>query len=147
MDYKIKCECCDSIVTAYTHNLNKPIVSALRQIVDFYQNKRQMCNIAKDLRLTHNQIANFQKLQYFGLVQKIDGGWLPTRDGVDFVHGELSVLNPVATFKGQVIPYTHEAWKTHKGKPELTNIKDVDVFSYKQRPEYQSEKSQQPTLI
>ena len=171
MKYQERCECCDSIVTAYTHNLNKPLVSALRQLVDFYFERRKayvtkrmgegsnyrmptdgteaMCNIARDLKLTHNQLANFQKLQYFGLVFRVGGSgkWLPTPDGIQFVHGELSILSPVATFKGKVIPTSHDAWKTHNGRQESLHIKDVDVFSYKQREEYQAEKSQQQSLI
>lgn len=154
MKYQETCDCCGNKITAYTHNLNKPLVGALRQLVDFYQASQidhrisgKACNLAGDLRLTHNQLANFQKLQYFGLVIDIKDGWIPTRLGIDFIHGLETVLNPVATFKNEVIPLTHEAWKTHTATPQRVNVHDVDETCYKQRVEYATEKSSQANLF
>lgn len=152
MKYQETCDCCGNKITAYTHNLNKPLVSALRQLVDFYQDTQidhrvsgKVCNLAKDLKLTHNQLANFQKLQYFGLVQDTKGGWYPTQLGIDFINGVERVYSPVATFKSEVLPFSHEAWKTHS-KPVLVGVKEIDETSYKQREEYASEKSGQSGL-
>lgn len=154
MKYQENCECCGNVITAYTHNLNKPLVSALRQLVDFYQKTQYIdhrvsgmaCNLASDLNLTHNQLANFQKLQYFGLVLDTKDGWFPTSLGIDFINGTEKVLNPVATFKNEVLPYTHKAWATHKTAPFLIGVLDVDVSCYKKREEYAQKKSSQVGL-
>lgn len=152
MKYHEKCECCGNVITAYTHNLNKPLVGALRQLVDFYQGSQidhrvvgLACNLANDLKLTHNQLANFQKLQYFGLVRDTKGGWYPTQLGIDFINGVERVYSPVATFKSEVLPFSHPAWETHP-KPHVVGVKDIDETSYKQREEYANEKSCQRAL-
>jgi len=154
MNYKEKCECCQQQITAYTHNLNKPLVNALRQLVDFYQGTQidhritgNFCNLARNLKLTHNQLANFQKLRYFDLVFNNKDGWVPTQLGIDFIHGLERVYSPVATFKNEKLPFSHEAWKTHKGAPILVGVKDIDETSYKPREEYQQEKSNQANLF
>lgn len=65
MKYSETCSCCDHTVTAYTHILNKSLVEALIQLVDFYNVKKCKCRLQNDLNLTKNQYNNFQKLQYF----------------------------------------------------------------------------------
>lgn len=146
MKYQEKCDCCGNKITAYTHNLNKPLIGALRQLVDFYDDGGGHCNLARDLKLTHNQLANFQKLKYFGLVLDVPDGWIPTIHGREFIHGAEKVYNPVATFKNEVLPFSHPAWQTHS-KPVLVGVRDVDEASYKQREAYASEKSGQGTLL
>lgn len=147
MKYQETCDCCGGVVTAYTHNLNLPLVKALRQLVDFFERERKACNLQKDLSLTHNQLANFQKLQYFDLVLRVAEGWLPTEKGTMFIYGETSIKNPVATFKNQILPYDHIAWQSHKAEPVDLSVDEVDQFSYKRREAYQAEKSPQNNLF
>jgi len=149
MKYQKKCDCCGHVVTAYTHHLNKNLLSALRQLVDFYEEHRKPANLQKDLSLTKNQYNNFQKLQYFNLVKKISGSssWFPTVVGINFIYGRDSVFNPVATFGDRVLPNDHEAWKTHTGAVKITNIRDIDVDSYKQKEEYRDEKRNDRNLF
>jgi len=147
MKYQEICECCGSVVTAYTHNLNVPLVKALRKLVDYFEARRLACNLQDDLDLTHNQLANFQKLQYFGLVYGANGGWIPTKSGIDFIHGEVAVKNPVATMANKVLADDHKAWETHTKERTLVMVNDIDNFSYKQREEYQKEKSPQANLF
>lgn len=147
MKYHEICPCCGNKITAYTHNLNKPLVSALRQLTDFYEKNKTGCNIERDLRITHNQIANFQKLKYFNLVANTKNGWVPTQLAFDFISNEIGVFSPVATFKDQILPIDHPAWKTHNGGQILFMVKDVDQDSYKKREDYSSESSLQKKLF
>jgi len=147
MHYRETCDCCGGVVTAYTHNLNLPLVKALRQLVDFYEKTGKVCNLQKDLSLNYNQLANFQKLQYFDLVFRTAEGWGPTEKGTMFIYGETTIKNPVATFKNVAIPYDHEAWRTHKTEPVDLSVDEVDQFSYKRREDYQKEKSPQTNLF
>ena len=156
MKYQETCECCGGKVTAYTHQINKSLASALRQLVKFYQDSQideriagMSCSLQKDLNLTHNQLANFQKLKYFGLVTNtgLSGKWLPTELGIKFIAGEAKVLTPVATLGGQVLPHGTKAWDTHKGKIKEVSVYDLDAeIFYKKREEYAEEKSSQGAL-
>ncbi|NCD40584.1 MAG: hypothetical protein EOL88_00680 [Bacteroidia bacterium] len=147
MKYQEKCECCGGVVTAYTHRLNVPLVKALRKLVDYFEKYHLACNLQKSLDLTHNQLANFQKLQYFGLVYGAKGGWIPTEEGIKFIHGEVTCMDIVATMANQVLSYDHKAWETHSKEPMAVNISDIDYYSYKRREEYQAEKSPQANLF
>ena len=140
MKYKKTCECCRQTITAYTHNLNKPLIQALRQLVDFYDTNRRECNLQGDLRLTKNQYNNFQKLQYFKLVQRTEHGYYPTQKGSDFIYGKVPCFNSVATYGKDVLEYNHEAWVTHKSQPYKVMVSDIDQFAYKKREEYKEEK-------
>jgi len=141
MQYKRNCNCCGHSLTAYTHRLNKPLVKALRELVDFYEDNREMANLQKDLKLTKNQYNNFQKLQYFDLVRRVETlGWIPTKKGLNFVHGLEPCMTTVATFGKEILKYDHIAWQTHKGTIESKYIGDIDETSYKRRTEYKEEK-------
>jgi len=147
MKYKQSCECCGHNMTAYTHNLNKPLVNALIQLTNFYWKMHKPANLQKNLNLSKNQYNNFQKLQYFRLVKRIEKGWLPTEDGLDFVDNKIMIQSPVATLGKNILPLYHDAWKTHSGKVRRLYISDIIGYQYKTRPEYQEEKSNQASLI
>lgn len=149
MLYSKKCECCGHIETAYAHPLNRGLVLAFKQLCEFYLRTHQACNLARDLSLNHNQLANFQKLRYFGLVSDTPDGWFPTNTGIDWFGGDISILNPAGSLSNQVLPDYHEAWKTHKAR-KAVRITDYVDLSYKQRDDYASEKasrSSNPTLF
>ena len=118
MKYVNVCECCGSQITAYTHKLNQPLANALRQLVVFYERNGRACKLQKDLPLTINQYNNFQKLQYFKLVQRTKKGYFPTRKGSAFVYGEIKVYDMVATFGSTILDYDHEAWNTVRKQPK-----------------------------
>ena len=147
MKYKEACPHCGSIVTAYTHNLNVPLVKALKQLVDYYEVNKKPCNLQKNLVLSKNQYNNFQKLQYFDFVMRIKEGWFPTQTGIDFIYGLVPVVTPVATISSRILDEFHPAWGTYKSIRKKLYVKEIDVLSYKQREEYQEEKSSQTTLL
>jgi hypothetical protein len=141
MNYQERCSHCGHINTAYVHKLNIPLVRALRQLVDFYENNHKGCNLQKDINLTKNQYNNFQKLQYFGLVNKTAHGWFPTDLGNNFILGKEKCQDISATMESIILPLTHEAWKTNSRYPKMISVSDIDIFSYKKREEYKLEKS------
>jgi hypothetical protein len=138
-NYQEKCEHCGNITTAYAHKLNKPLVSALRALVDFYEINKTACNLQKNLDLTKNQYNNFQKLQYFFLVRHTKDGWYPTPDGIKFIYSEIPCLDMAMTLGRQILNTSHVAWK-YKRQPRLIFIKSIDECSWKKREEYQDEK-------
>ena len=142
MKYSKTCDHCDHQNTAYTNNLNAQMVGALKQLVEFYETKKKKCNLQENLRLTHNQFANFQKLQYFGLARRDKEGWLPTNDGIEFIYGSVCITVPVAVMNGEILPDDHEAWDTHAGERHQVFVFDIDETAYKKRPEYAKERNQ-----
>lgn len=142
MKYSKTCDHCGHQKTAYTTTINVSLANALKQLVEFYEIKKQKCNLQKDLRLTYNQYNNFQKLQYFGLVKRDSEGWFPTNEGMEFIYGSVCITIPVATIDGEVLPDDHEAWDTHKGERKQVFIFDIDETAYKKRPDYAKERQQ-----
>lgn len=140
MKYSRNCSSCGNKETAYIHNLNVSLVQALRRLVDAYELTKKSQQLGS-LHLTNSQYSNFAHLAYFGLVHNIPEGWLPTPEGIDFIHGEIPVLVPSAVISGIVLPSNHEAWKTHPSGRHEMYVKDIDTVSYKQRAEYSREKS------
>lgn len=138
MPYNHTCPCCGHKTTAYSHKLNKGLVEALEELVDFYAKNKRRAKL-KELNLAISQHNNFQKLQYFGLVHRNQDGWTPTRRGVDFLWGNIQIPSREITINGEVIPETHEA-RNELPKPEYVSIKDYFEPEYKQREEYQQEK-------
>lgn len=149
MKYSKRCECCGHKITAFTHSVNKSMIGAFDRLVEFYLREGRSANINKELNLTHNQKCNLPKMQYYGLIQNLrEGLWIPTRKGLSFYYGEISILMPVATINNKVIEDDHEAWNTHSTPRRTVNIMDIEESHYKQRPEYQEEKgSKSPTLF
>jgi hypothetical protein len=91
MKYKITCGECGHQDTAYLHSLNLGKVQALRKLVDFYELHKRPCQM-EQLYLSNSQYTNFGHLQYFKLALHIPDGWIPTEDGIAFIHGEIPVI-------------------------------------------------------
>lgn len=120
------------------------MVKALSQLVEFYENMKAGANLQKDLQLTKNQYNNFQKLQHLKLVIRTANGWYPSMMGIEFIHGERSVFCTAASMGNITVNYNHPFWE---GKlPPAKYVHEIDTFSYKQRPEYQEEKSDQTSI-
>jgi hypothetical protein len=102
------CEHCGAKVVEYRHTLNRPLADALHRL---YMAGDQV-NLS-ELRLTRNQWNNFQKLRYWGLVEKgkrpdgshIAGEWFVTLRGRDFIEGRCSIHRWAWTYRGKVVKY------------------------------------------
>lgn len=147
MKYHVECECCGQTVKAYTHRLNKPMVQSFIKFVNQYKETRQPLRVGDVPDLTTIQYNSFYKLQHFGLIKKMEGGYLPTQRGLKFLRGEFAVQNPSASMGRKVLPLDHQAWETHSGNIKEEYIHDIDDRYYKQRDEYLDESSNQTSLL
>lgn len=147
MKYSRTCECCGSVVTAYTHKLNKWLVSWLRQLVDHYEIHKSWANLREDLKLSITQYTNMQKLQYFKLAYRDSNGRVPTQKWSNFVYWLSPCENTSATLGKSILPPDHEARATHKAPVKMMYIHDVDETQYKRREEYAQEKTPQKSLF
>ena len=126
------CECCGAKVVEYKHNFNAALANSLHKIYVF--NKPLPLS---ELSLSRNQWTNFQKLRYWGLVNKVtdDEGkrinclWQVTKRGVDFIEGRLNITKYVWTYRGD----------TTRFEGSEIRFKDIHEKHYKQRPEYAQE--------
>ena len=95
------CPCCSAKLVTYRHSLNKALVVGLRRLA-LAGGKANL----GELGLTRNQWDNFQKLRYFGLVEKVTGQkgcWRVTAKGHDWLSGRVKVHKTAITFKGETV--------------------------------------------
>lgn len=126
---KIKiCECCGAKMVEYKHILNKGLVSALYELGRY----REPVALT-ELEITRNQWTNFQKLRYWGLVEKKrtmtgagTGCWFVTSIGRDFINGSIAIPQIAWSFRGESI------------RLEGRNILFSDIYTpeYRQRIDY-----------
>jgi hypothetical protein len=124
-----RCPCCGATIKTYTHNLNRGLLSALWKL---YQ-KKEYSSKLKDMDITYNQRANFQKLKYWGLVEKHSTGiWSMTYAGVEFIQGRKEIPSHVRSFHGEFNDF-----------PEIAHLVKFDIDAvdpmYKKRVEYANE--------
>jgi len=146
MKYNDICEHCGHSMTAYIHHLNSQLIDALSKLCDKYYMTEKYYH-PTDLDLTHVQINNFQKLQYFGLVDHSPDGWKPTEKGMGFVRGKCVVYDRVATFGREVLKNDHTAWSTERKKPKLVHIGNLKNYVWKPKLDYQMEKARDTITV
>lgn len=140
MKYYTECEHCGHKIVAHVHRLNKGLVDAFCAFRFFYGNGIGNPN---KLALTHNQKANWQKLQYWWLVQRVKWGWRVTQKWDDWWFDRCSIHDIVATMQNKVLGVTHIAWTTHGVDPKQVALSSIltreEYERYKRREEYQEE--------
>lgn len=129
MPIKHLCKECGQSVMRHKQSLSKSLVVILVKAYETFGQKS--FHLQKDLPLTKNQYANFQKLKYWGLVQRdlsAPGYWLITEYGKEFLKGLSRVSRFAWTFNNHVVESSHE----------MVFIKDVlgSTPYYKKREEY-----------
>lgn len=140
MRYTTTCEHCEHQISAFTHRLNKGLVKALRSLVDYYERRREPAELG-NLNLNTQQYSNFQKLQYFKLVEHVGNAWEPTPLGRDFIAGLVPVITTAANMGRETLEMDHPAWGTHTAPLESLFVHQIDEASYKKRDEYVEEKT------
>ena len=124
------CECCGAKMQEYRHVLNKPMVLSL---IALFRSKKLKPGLISKI-LDHNQLCNFQKLRYWGLVEKHisrdgsrkGGVWKITNKGFLFLKGELKIPLRVWSFRGEFIRAEND---------KLVSVKDIHG-SYEYRLDY-----------
>ena len=127
------CPTCGAKIVRYRHTMNKALVTGLATLAA----AGGEASLA-DLGLTRNQVDNFQKLRYWGLVEKVHredgtrvaGVWRVTREGYAFLSGRR-VYRAVWTYRGEF-----ECADDEDGfRVPTVAARDVSPF-YVQRAEY-----------
>lgn len=123
------CQHCGQSIMQHKQSLSRSLVNILfivanRGLPSFH--------LQKDVNLNHNQYANFQKLKFWGLVERDEnesGKWKITKDGMAFLFGESMLPRSVWTFNNKV---------TAASQDELISIRDLKLepFRYKKREQY-----------
>jgi len=137
MKLREKCSHCGTIIQSYSHSLNKPLVEALRQLYDKQADTKGLpkpLNLQSELNLTKNQYNNFQKLQYFGLVEHLKTGWVITIKGERFIEGQIAISDKAMTFGGEVVLPPHKAWSNVKINKKY--VYEIDSNSWKKIDDY-----------
>lgn len=147
MKYHEECLHCGHTYKAYTESLNVQMLEAFTIFVKHYGKEKKPLPVGKDWGLTHSQYTNFYKLQYYNLILKVEGGYLPTKRGLLFIRGEYAIRLPVVVFKKKVLPESHEAWNGVREKVKEKYIWDIDDRYFKNRQDYAEEASKQTSLL
>ena len=103
----VHCAHCGHPIKVHKHHLNKFLVNSLIKVYKF--GGRQPVHLA-EAALSANQVANFQKLRYWGLVipyiteetKRRRGWWVVTEKGQKFLQNKLTVPKIVRTFRIKV---------------------------------------------
>lgn len=104
------CNHCGAKVVEYKHSLSKGL---LRGLFKLAQNGGGPINI-RTIGMTVDQLTNFQKLRYWGLVAKSDpenpkgGDWNITSLGWEFIKGQIRVNKSVWSFRGSFVRFDGE---------------------------------------
>lgn len=147
MKYSKKCECCGSVVTAYTHKLWLQQVEMLWKIISFYH-KNHRPAILSELWLTPVQYSIFSKMKHWNIVeqQMFQKDWkmifwrVPKRKWFSFYEWQIPIENRSASMNGKTLPLDHEAWKTDKEWRRLVYRREIEAWKSKTHEEYKDEK-------
>ena len=93
------CHECGAKKVIYRHWLSKGLVTGLRALYD-------AGGVAKlsSLNLTVSQHNNFQKLQYWYLIERYGKSrWKITREGREFIRDKILVVQVIKTYRGESI--------------------------------------------
>lgn len=118
-----RCQHCGAKLEEYLHSLNSGLVTGLIRLYSVGGESK-----LEALNLTLSQSNNFQKLQYWSLVEKGKSGvWRITLKGMAFIRGEQSVRRSVRTFR--------KRWTGWEG--DSVRVSDViKDFDYRRREDY-----------
>lgn len=127
MSEKCFCHSCGQSIMKHKHSLSRSLTLILSKAAAF---KGETFHLQKDLNLTKNEYANFQKLQYWHLVGKVkdqSGYWEITSFGRHFLDGTFKPVKSVWTFNNKVI--------STEGVVSIFELK-LEPMSFKHREEY-----------
>jgi len=92
------CKCCGHKIRTHSHLLTKVLIIGLDKLY-----KIGGAGKLREMDLTPVQYDNFQKLQYFKLVNNEDGTYFITTLGVNFLKGLVKVPSVVYVRDGKII--------------------------------------------
>ena len=127
------CESCGAKTVKYKHSFSNALAIGLYKL---YESGNISTNL-KHLKLTRNQWDNFQKFRCWGLVKqayrpdgtRLNGEWIVTQEGIDFIERGTSIQKSVWTYRGKTVDF----------EGDTCFFLDVHEPSYKKRLEYWDE--------
>ena len=124
------CNCCGAKIVVYPHTLSERLVDCMLKLYK----KDNYASHLDDLGIDRKQNANFQKLRYFGLVEKkgTAGYWGLTYLGVEFIAGKVKVASQVWSYRGDTVAPPEGKAKDIK----YVNISDYFPKVYQKREDY-----------
>lgn len=137
------CPSCGASMKQYWHRLTPGLVGVLIKCYDFVKENGHNHFKKKDLKLSHSEYGNFQKLRFHALLAKYkvdgkwtSGEWLLTHRGAEFLCGKVEVPIRVQTFRNRVVD--HDPVLTHISRvwqgemPWFESKFDYSLFQPKQ---------------
>lgn len=110
-----ECRCCGASLVMPVHSLSRGLVTTLMQCAYEARKKGGYLVDVANVDLTHNQLANLQKLRYFGLMVKhVENGvhiprhWVITTRGWEFLAREKLVFKQMRSFRNTIVHWTEE---------------------------------------
>ena len=107
------CEYCGAKIVQYKHGLSKSLMRVLYRIIKDCNGEVGIFEF-KNIKLSYNEGSNFQKLRYWGLIEKVGddegkgGTWMLTQTGLSFACGELSLQKFAKTYRGELVCHEGE---------------------------------------
>lgn len=123
------CDACGAKIVEYRQRLNQLHVEGLRAL---YAAGGKGVHIGKDLQLEFSEQSNFQKMRYFGLVEKAytedglrqKGRWDITQKGRLFVEGIGYCYPVVWTYRGDPVRFEGEPIEINDVTGEVDESED-----------------------
>ena len=130
---KAVCPCCNCEVVVRKESLSKGLVDTLAKfyLECRFQGSNQL-HLQTETDFTKNQYNNFQKLHYFGLVEKTDktGVWMITTDGESFLFNTKLMPKCVYVFRNRVVESDGELVSFNSYKKYLPEEYWTKIGSY-----------------
>ena len=104
-----ECPTCGSKMVEYKHGLSKGLSRSLYRISQSL-GENNVFHIG-ECGLTYSQRENCRKLQYWGIIKKLEddnekgGWWRLTKAGEAFITGRLACRKSVWTYRGKFVRY------------------------------------------
>lgn len=127
----------------YWHRITPGLVGILIKCYDFVKENDQNRFKMNELKLSHSEYGNFQKLRFHALIAKhkvggewVEREWVITSRGVDFLCGRVSIPIRVQTFRNKVadhdtsLIHIRQVWQSDL--PWFENKFDYSLFQPKQ---------------
>ena len=98
------CPCCGRKITEYKHLMNANLTKDLK-VLESVGGRATLKDLTSEGLLTYSEAANFQKLRYFGLVEKEGHIYAMTPKGKAFVNGTGPSPSYVTTVNANAVSF------------------------------------------
>jgi len=99
------CPCCSRPLKAYGYEITKELVDIGMKILEWCIGNKNYNFLSKEIFEGHKELTQFQKLQYFGIIKRLDKSmeWRLTKTGYLFLKGSIQLSEKVWVFRNKVV--------------------------------------------